>query len=58
MNLGINEFIQTDSVQPHVLVHLALVLRPTCFMPFAPTFFGDIPLLNLRRLFVGLTPFC
>jgi hypothetical protein len=26
-------------------------------MPFSPAFSADIPLLNLRRLFVGLTPF-
>ena len=26
-------------------------------MPFVPTFFVDISLLNLRHLFVGLTPF-
>jgi len=57
MNLVIKEFIQTDSVQPHVHVHVALILRLTRFMPFAPTFFADMPLLNLRRLFFGLTPF-
>jgi hypothetical protein len=57
MNLGINEFIQTDSIQPHVHVHVALVSGLTCFMSFAPEFFADIPVLNLRHLFVGLTPF-
>jgi hypothetical protein len=57
MDLGINEFIKKDSVQPHVHVQVALVLRLTCFMPFVPTFFADIPLLNLRLLFVDLTPF-
>jgi hypothetical protein len=57
LNLEISEFIQMDDVQPHVRVHVALVLSLTCFMPFALTPLLDMPLLNLRRLFVGLMPF-
>ena len=57
MKLGINEFIQTASVQPLIHVHVVLVVRLTCFMPFfsnAPC--QCTPLLNLRPISVVLTP--
>ena len=57
INLEINDLIQKNSVQPHLHVHVALLLRLPCFMPFAVTPLADIPFLNLRRIFVGLTPF-
>jgi hypothetical protein len=57
MKLGISEFIQAHSVQPHMHLHVFLVLRPTCFMYFcsnAP--YQCTPLLNLLPLSVVLTP--